>query len=116
MVMFISADTVMRATCAHFGCTKAELIDKSRTQRVVHRRRVAIRVCYELNPKLSSTRLGRAFKMDHSSVVNIRQRVVKLIAAGDEKLIRDILAVKERACLLSSSLLQTSNLSSGQQA
>ena len=77
-----SIDAVQEATCAHFGLSRAELLSRSRTERVVWPRQAAMYLCKELTTH-SLPAIARAFDgRDHTTVLHACKRVAAHIAVS----------------------------------
>lgn len=75
-------DAVQEATCAHFGLSLAELLSRSRTERIVWPRQAAMYLCKELTPH-SLPSIARAFDgRDHTTVLYACKRVAAHMAAS----------------------------------
>ncbi len=77
-----SIDAVQDATCAHFGLTRAELLSRSRAERVVWPRQAAMYLCKELTTH-SLPAIARAFDgRDHTTVLYACKRVAAHMASS----------------------------------
>jgi chromosomal replication initiator protein len=77
-----SIDAVQEATCVHFGLSRAELLSRSRTERVVWPRQAAMYLCKELTTH-SLPAIARAFDgRDHTTVLHACKRVAAHIAVS----------------------------------
>jgi chromosomal replication initiator protein len=77
-----SIAAVQGVTCAHFGLTHAELLSRSRAERLVWPRQAAMYLCKELTPHSLPT-IARAFDgRDHTTVLHACKRVAVHIATS----------------------------------
>jgi chromosomal replication initiator protein len=77
-----SIDAVQAATCTHFGLSRAELLSRSRAERVVWPRQAAMYLCKELTAH-SLPAIARAFDgRDHTTVLYACKRVAAHIAVS----------------------------------
>ena len=77
-----SISAVQDVTCAHFGITHAELLSRSRAERLVWPRQAAMYLCKELTPHSLPT-IARAFDgRDHTTVLHACKRVPAHIASS----------------------------------
>ena len=77
-----SIAAVQGVTCAHFGLTHAELLSRSRAERLVWPRQAAMYLCKELTPHSLPT-IARAFDgRDHTTVLHACKRVAAHIATS----------------------------------
>ncbi len=77
-----SIAAVQEVTCAHFGLTHAELLSRSRAERLVWPRQAAMYLCKELTPHSLPT-IARAFDgRDHTTVLHACKRVAVHIATS----------------------------------
>lgn len=64
----ISVDAVIRATCAHYGLRKSEMMSPRRDRRYLDPRSIAIYLC-RVYAKISYPELGRAFGSRHHTTM-----------------------------------------------
>jgi chromosomal replication initiator protein len=77
-----SIEAVQAAACEHFGLTMAELLSRSRAERVLWPRQAAMYLCKELTTQSLPT-IGRAFAgRDHTTVLHACKRVAAHIAVS----------------------------------
>lgn len=71
----VTIPRIQRVVCAHFGKTRAELLERRRTKDIVFVRHLAIYLCKELTSN-SLPVIGNQFGgMDHSSVLHALRRI-----------------------------------------
>lgn len=89
----ITPDAIIRATCAHYGFTKAELTGKSKRQEIVRARQVCIYLmCDMLDMPLTS--IGKAMGgRDHTTMIYSRDKVTELMRMNDS-VAKDVTDIK----------------------
>lgn len=70
-------DKIIARCATRHRVTTAEILGRSRVQRIVDARWEAIGLVAEAYPKFSSTRLGEIFHRDHTSILWALGRVTK---------------------------------------
>jgi chromosomal replication initiator protein len=87
-----SIESVQEATCVHFAISRAELLSRSRVERVLWPRQAAMYLCKELTTH-SLPAIARAFDgRDHTTVLHACKRVAAHIA-NSQAAYRDIEAL-----------------------
>jgi chromosomal replication initiator protein len=77
-----TVEAIQAAACEHFGLTLAELLSRSRAERVLWPRQAAMYLCKELTTQ-SLPAIGRAFGgRDHTTVLHACKRVAAHIATS----------------------------------
>lgn len=86
---------VKRAVMDVFGITRDQLESKSRTQKVVRPRHIAIHMCLLRTPR-STTQIGLSFgHNDHTTVLYVKRKMPKW-TARDARLVEEIASVSQR--------------------
>ena len=87
--VLLDPDAIMQSVCRYFGITLDELLSKSRTKPIVYPRQIAMYLA-RTHTSLSYPDLGRAFKRDHSTIMNGVANVKKALSDKDTELQFDI--------------------------
>lgn len=87
--VLLDPDAIMQSVCRYFGISLDELLSKSRTKPIVYPRQIAMYLA-RTHTSLSYPDLGRAFKRDHSTIMNGVANVKKALSDKDAELQFDI--------------------------
>jgi hypothetical protein len=78
-----AVDSVIEATCRHFGMNRVQIMARRRMNKLVYARHICWYLCREMTGA-SFPEIGRRFGgMDHTSVLHGAQKIGRLIDRGD---------------------------------
>lgn len=89
-----SIPRIIRAVAEFYNIPAVDILSDHRTERAVHSRHVAILLARDLTSN-SLTRIGKAFRRDHSTVAHAVTRLNKMLAVN-ERLRDEIQLIKMR--------------------
>ncbi len=78
----ISVETIQKQVAAYFDLSIADLLGKSRNDRIVKPRMVAMFLARELT-KVSSTEIGKAFARNHATVLHAEAKISELCRSDE---------------------------------
>lgn len=98
------SQAILLATCQHFGVNRMQLMQRRRLPKTVYKRHLAMYLLREMTTH-SYPDIGRLLGgWDHTSVLHAGRLMEQRIAAGNEKVIADVAAVRALAVTINPTL------------
>ncbi len=89
----VSAESIIRATCAHFGVTKEELVGKAKKQELVRARQICVYLMCDML-SLPLVNIGQEMGgRDHATIIYSRDKIASLMRVND-RIAKDVSDIK----------------------
>ena len=96
LIAFKRSTRIFNAGLLYFDVTQGEMIGDIRIQPLpLCRQKLMYAIYAECSTFESTISIGKMFHKDHSTVVHALRKIRKLIDAGDEKVIADVIALRK---------------------